>query len=158
LVPCKFFPNPFAADLSKRIISFGNKAIEEIAEILLIMVAPSIITQSTFLHANELAKALKSSLLARGVAHKAIGGGGGVGSDFTYRTKSTPPPPHTPTLIFNQRPRSRNIRLYLHEFLDLFHVSDRNLKSMEFFFFGLYFIQNFVLVPFLLLLGLQFRI
>ena len=48
---------------------------EELAAILHVTVAPSISTQHANLHAYETAEAIKSSLLDRGIARSAIGGG-----------------------------------------------------------------------------------
>ena len=48
---------------------------EELAAILHVTVAPSISTQPAHLHAYETAEAIKSSLLTRGIARSAIGGG-----------------------------------------------------------------------------------
>ena len=48
---------------------------EELAAILPVTVATSITTKPTHLHAYETAEAIKSSLLDRGIARSAIGGG-----------------------------------------------------------------------------------
>jgi len=71
----RFFPNSFISDLSKHIFSLDTEAMEELAAILQATVAPSNATQSTFLHVYETAEAIKSSLLTRGIARTAIGGG-----------------------------------------------------------------------------------
>jgi hypothetical protein len=71
----RFFPHSFVADLSKHILSLDNAAMEELAAILHVTVAPSITTQPTHLHAYETAEAINSSLLDRGIARSAIGGG-----------------------------------------------------------------------------------
>jgi len=82
----RFFPRSFVADLSKHIFSLDNEAMEKLAAILHVMVAPSITTQFTHLHAYETAEAIKSSLLARGIARSAIGGGAAL----IFPTESSP--------------------------------------------------------------------
>jgi len=67
------FQSPFVADLSKHVFSLDNEAMEELAFFLQVKAAPSITTQSTHLHYYEAAKTIKSSLLARDIAHSAIG-------------------------------------------------------------------------------------
>ena len=71
----RFFPHSFVADLSKHIFSLDNAAMDELAAILHVTVAPSITTQPARLHAYETAEAIQSSLLNRGIARSAIGGG-----------------------------------------------------------------------------------
>ena len=61
------------ADLTKHLFSLGPEAIEEIAAILQVTVAPSTTTKSTtqskFLTAYKYADAIKKSLFTRGIAH-----------------------------------------------------------------------------------------
>ena len=68
------------ADLTKHLFSLGHEAIEEIADILQVTVAPSTTTQSTaqstFITAYENADAIKKSLFTRGIARTDPSGGG----------------------------------------------------------------------------------
>jgi len=75
-----FFPMSMVADLTKHLFSLGPEAIEEIAAILQVTVAPSTTTQSTaqntYLTAYENADAIKKSLFTRGIARTDPSGGG----------------------------------------------------------------------------------
>ena len=68
------------ADLTKHLFSLGPEAIEEIAAILQVTVAPSATTQSAaqsmFFVAYENADAIEASLFSRGVARTDPSGGG----------------------------------------------------------------------------------
>jgi len=75
-----FFPMSMVADLTKHLFTLGPEAIEEIAAILQVTVAPSTTTQSTaqskFLTAYENADAITKSLFNRGIARTDPSGGG----------------------------------------------------------------------------------
>ena len=66
----RYFPMSEVADLTKHLLLLGPDAIEEIAAILQVTVAPSTTTQSpahaTFLTACKNAEAIEASLFARG--------------------------------------------------------------------------------------------
>ena len=75
-----YFPTSEVADLNKHLLSLGPDAIEEIAAILQVTVAPSTTTQSpahaSFFTACKNAEAIEASLLARGIARTDPSGGG----------------------------------------------------------------------------------
>lgn len=67
-----FFPTPVVADLSKHLFSLGNDAIEALAALLGVTVAPS----NAFLQAYENVEAIKAYLFTNGYAQNVIIGGG----------------------------------------------------------------------------------